>query len=173
MKLHIQNQLSATRLRRATSSLAILVTSAFMAWTVFSGPVTADILPASKPKEWPAESADAKLAREAPQTLRTVERFTIGGVGKSGDPAQAELSFRALLKRPDAVAECQKLIADASPAGQLYGLLGLRLLDPKAFQTALPRYKGSKASIPTMSGCIVQQTTAGAVAADIEQGTIK
>ena len=119
------------------------------------------------------EWADAKLAREAPKTLRTVQRFTIGGVGRAGYPAQAEFSFRALLKRPDAVAECQKLIAEASPAGQLYGLLGLRFLDAEAFQAAFPRYKGSKASIATMSGCIVHQTTAGAVAADIQRGAIK
>ncbi len=67
MKLDIQNHLSATRLHRATSSLAILVTSAFLACVAFSGSVTADILPDSKPKEWPADPTkhQVTIRREA------------------------------------------------------------------------------------------------------------
>lgn len=67
MKLHIQNHLSATRLRRAISSPAMFLTSALMAWVMFSGSVTAAMLPDSKPKEWPADPTKhvVNIRREA------------------------------------------------------------------------------------------------------------
>ena len=67
MKSLVQIHLSATRLRRAASSPAILLTSALMAWVAFSGPVTAAMLPDSKPKEWLANPAKHQVVirREA------------------------------------------------------------------------------------------------------------
>ena len=55
MKLHIQNHLSATRLRHAISPPAMFLASALMAWVAFSGSVTAAVMEGSKPKEWPAD----------------------------------------------------------------------------------------------------------------------
>lgn len=145
--------------------------SLLMKRTILAFLLPASFLPCacSRDSEW----AKAKLARQAPQTLRTARQFTIGKVGDAGSPAESEFSFRALLKRRDAVAECGKLTTTASPAGQLYGLLGLRLLDREAFDAASPRFKGSKVSVATMDGCSVFQTTVGAIAAEIAQGTIK
>lgn len=117
--------------------------------------------------------AAAKLARETYDTVKSAERFTIGGVGIAGIPSRQETVFRQLLKQPEPLARCQKLITEATAAGQFYGLLGLRLLDQQAFQTALPRYKDSKTDIPTISGCIVMHTTAAKLAKQIEKGELK
>lgn len=67
MKSLVQIHLSATRFRSIASSPAILLTSVFMVWVAFSGSVTADMLPDSKPKEWPADPTkhQATIRREA------------------------------------------------------------------------------------------------------------
>ncbi len=114
-----------------------------------------------------------KLAKEAYKTVKTAERFTVGGVGFAGIPSRQETAFRQLLELPEPVVRCQKLLTEATPAGQLYGLLGLRLLDQEAFRAALPRYKNAKTDIPTMRGCIVMDITAAALATQIEKGELK
>lgn len=129
--------------------------------------------PLSTARSGDPDWANAKLAKEAPQKLLTVELFTIGAVGGPGIISQSEIWFRAMLQRPDAVAECQKLISNASPAGQLYGLLGLRRLDQKAFVEALPKFKDAKAPVRTMVGCILTESSTGAIASGIEKGTTK
>lgn len=119
------------------------------------------------------DRATAELARGAYSTVKTAERFSVGGVGYAGIPSRQETAFRQLLKQPEALVQCQKLLTEATPAGQLYGLLGLRLLDQQAFQAALPRYKDAKTDILTMSGCIVMHTTAAKLARQIEKGELK
>ncbi len=130
------------------------------------------LLPASAPGEDPAP-ATVSLERETYHTVRTAARFTVGGVGEAGIPSRQETAFRLLLKQPDPVVQCRNLLTEGTPAGQLYGLLGLRLLDQKAFQAALPRYQDSATSIQTMSGCLGFQTTAAKLAKQIEDGTLK
>ncbi|BCU76947.1 hypothetical protein [Luteolibacter sp. LG18] len=117
--------------------------------------------------------AQAEPADKAPAQLRAATQFTIGGVGFAGTRSAAENAFRALLTRADAVAECKKLVASATPAGQLYGLLGLKLQDPKAFDEAFPAFKDSKAAVSTAAGCMVFETTVGQIAADIRDGKLK
>ena len=112
-------------------------------------------------------------AGEAYDTVKTADWFTIGGVGIAGTTSPSEKAFRELLKGPEPVARCRALLTEGSPAGQLYGLLGLRLLDRSAFQTALPRYKDSKTVVTTASGCIVMGTTTAEVAGQIAMGTLK
>ncbi len=84
-----------------------------------------------------------------------------------------EAAFRQLLKEPEPVARCQKLLAEGTPAGQLYGLLGLSLLDHPAFEKSLPSYRDSKTTIQSMSGCIGFKSTAGEIARQIEKGQFK
>jgi len=78
-----------------------------------------------------------------------------------------------LLNHTDAVSRCQRLLTEATPSGQLYGLLGLRLLDRQSFEAALPRYKISNTEIQTMHGRIMTRTTAGKIANQIEKGELK
>ena len=107
------------------------------------------------------------------EALTATTTFAIGGVGVAGTISPSELDFRALLKEPDAVAKCQKLLSDATPEGQMYGLLGLKLKDETAFVAALPKYKGSKTTLREMAGCMMGTITMGELAARIEKGSYK
>lgn len=113
------------------------------------------------------------LADKAYEYVKTAGHFAIGGVGIAGVTSRQEAAFRLLLTQPEPVAQCQKLLTEATPAGQFYGLLGLRLLDQKAFAAALPAYENSKADIPAMSGCIAFPRKAADLASKIEKGEIK
>lgn len=112
-------------------------------------------------------------AHEAYTTLMRARTFAIGGVGFAGTTSGPELALREVLKQPDAVATCQKLVATATVEGQMYGLLGLKLSNDKAFAQALPRYKDSKTAVQVMSGCILGTDKVGEVAARIEKGSYK
>lgn len=82
-------------------------------------------------------------------------------------------TLRQLLKEPEPLVRCQKLLTEGTPAGQLYGLLGLSLLDQQAFQQALPRYRDSKTVIQSVGGCVHFSTTEAQVAKEIEKGQLR
>lgn len=67
MKILVHARQSAIRLRRAVSSTALLLTSVLVAWVAFPEPITAAMLPGSKPKEWPADPTkhQVSIRREA------------------------------------------------------------------------------------------------------------
>ncbi|MFO1482999.1 MAG: hypothetical protein U1F71_06480 [Verrucomicrobiaceae bacterium] len=106
-------------------------------------------------------------------TLKTAELFSIGGVGYAGKPSVEETAFRKLLKQQGQVTKFQKLLTEATPAGQIYALLGLKLLDSRAFDAALPYYKQSKTEIPRMSGCFMFKTTAADIVRQIQNGEVE
>ncbi len=105
--------------------------------------------------------------------LMTVNTFAIGGVGVAGTISSGEQALRELLKQSDAVSRCQALVEKASPAGQLYGLLGLKWKDEAAFQLALKKHAGSRTRVQSMSGCILETVTVGEIAAEIQKGVWK
>lgn len=125
-----------------------------------------------------APAADKKAANpdavHSPyEALTATTTFAIGGVGVAGTISPGEKDFRALLKEPDAVEKCQKLLTDATPEGQMYGLLGLKMKDETAFVAALPKYKGSKTTLREMAGCMMGTITMGELAARIEKDFYK
>ena len=120
-----------------------------------------------------ARSESALTTEAAYQFVKTADRFAIGGIGVAGTISRDEKAFRQLLQQPDALGRCQRLLSEATPAGQFYALLGLRLLDQAAFRAALPRYKDSMAEIPTIRGCIVMSMRAAELARQIEKGDLR
>jgi hypothetical protein len=126
------------------------------------------VVPAADKKESKPEAVHTPY-----EALTATTTFAIGGVGVAGTISPAETDFRELLKEPDALAKCQKLLTDATPEGQMYGLLGLKLKDETAFLAALPKYKNSKTNLREMSGCIMGTITMGELAARIEKGSYK
>jgi hypothetical protein len=132
-----------------------------------------DELPLAIQRRYFDREGAAELAQNAYEIIKSAERFTVGGVGFAGSPSRQEMAFRHLLKQPEAISRCTKLLTEATPAGQVYALLGLRLLDQQAFKAALPRYKESDSEISSMSGCVVTRTTAAKLAREIERGELK
>src|SRR5687768_9885455 len=87
----------------------------------------------------------------APETaLLQTTTFALGGVGYAGIMSEGERTLREILKESDAPKRLESMLPNASAAGQLYALLGLRLRDRAAYQRALEKYRANDAKVPTM-----------------------
>lgn len=107
----------------------------------------------------------------APESaLRQTTTFALGGVGVAGSMSEGERALREVLKERDAVTRLESALPEASPAGQLYALLGLRLRDRAAYERALPKYQENDATVQTMRGCILQRESFRDLVKQIEQG---
>jgi hypothetical protein len=96
--------------------------------------------------------------------------FAIGPISDGAETSDEERALRALLKRPHASEELSELLHSASPAGQLYALLGLRLCDRYAFERALSDFLHRDDIVTTMTGCILDEERVAAVAQRIAKG---
>jgi hypothetical protein len=96
--------------------------------------------------------------------------FALGGVGVAGTMSSGEKDLRAVLKEAGAVQQLQSLLRNASPAGQLYALLGLRLRDRPAFEQAVPAFRKRSDTVSTMHGCIMMKEKMDSVVQQIEHG---
>jgi hypothetical protein len=109
-----------------------------------------------------AASPASSLARE--------NVFALGGVGVAGTMSHGEKDLRTVLKESDAVEQLQSLLKNASPAGQLYALLGLRLRDRPAYEQALPAFRKRSDAVSTMHGCIMMKEKMDSIVQQIERG---
>src|SRR4051812_37292360 len=73
--------------------------------------------------------------RAAYQKLLIAERFTVGGVGWGATISQTEFALHDLLNEKDPIAALKSLVTEASYAGGLYGLLGLKIANPGGVQS--------------------------------------
>jgi hypothetical protein len=112
-------------------------------------------------------------AQKAFTAVKEAKQFAIGGVGYAGTISPAELAFRDVLAGPDALARCQSLVKEATAEGRLYGLLGLKRLDAKAYEAAAPAFQKNDAKVSSASGCIVFKTTVAEIAKNIAAGKLK
>lgn len=102
--------------------------------------------------------------------LRNAGSFAMGGIGVAGTMSAGERALRETLKSSDAVARLEKIAATASPAGQLYALLGLRARDRAAYQRVLEKIHKTDATVETARGCILQREPFSALVKEIESG---
>jgi hypothetical protein len=103
-------------------------------------------------------------------TLRKTELFALGGIGAAGSMSEGERALREVVKESDVAERLEKLLSDASPAGQLYALLGLRVRDRAAYERALGKLRTTNAKVQTARGCILQQESFGDLVKEIERG---
>ena len=81
-------------------------------------------------------------AAEAPAAdvgLDKASMFALGGIGVAGTMSPGEKALRQLLEKPDAVAQLERLLTNATPAAQLYALLGLRVKDRASYDRAVSK----------------------------------
>lgn len=109
-------------------------------------------------------------ASRAASSLARENVFALGGVGVAGSMSQGERDLRAVLNEADAVQQLQSLLKKASPAGQLYALLGLRLRDRPAYEQVLPAFRKRSDVVSTMHGCIVMKEKMDSIVHQIEHG---
>jgi hypothetical protein len=103
-------------------------------------------------------------------SLRSVSSFALGGTGVAGTISEGERALREILKQSDAVARLESMLPQASPAGQLYALLGLRARDRSAYQQAMAKYGQRDAKVETMRGCILQRESFVSLVKQIDHG---
>jgi hypothetical protein len=102
--------------------------------------------------------------------LRKAGSFAIGGVGVAGTMSAGERALRDVLKKPDAVSRLERMIPNATPAGKLYALLGLRSRDRAAYETALESCRSTDAKVETARGCMLSRESFRDLVKEIERG---
>ena len=112
--------------------------------------------------------AAAEVTAEA--ILEKAGMFALGGIGAAGTMSPGERALRELFQKADAAARMDRLLTNATPAGQLYALLGLRVKDRAAYQRALEKCRKIDAKVETARGCIVQHESFGDLVKEIERG---
>ncbi|MFZ1218325.1 MAG: hypothetical protein WAO00_03490 [Chthoniobacterales bacterium] len=106
----------------------------------------------------------------AEENLAKASMFALGGMGVAGTMSQGERALRELLEKPDAVAQLERLLTSATPAGRLYALLGLRVKDRAAYQRALEKYSANDSKVETARGCMLSQDPFVDLLKEIERG---
>src|SRR5213079_55574 len=76
----------------------------------------------------------ATSENSAVRDLAAAKSFAFGGVGVAGLMSEGERNLRAVVERPDASRQLQAALAHATPAGELYILVGLRRCDRAAYE---------------------------------------
>lgn len=107
---------------------------------------------------------------EANATLQRATDFAMGGTGRAGTMSQGERALREVLAHSDAVVRLENILPEASAAGQLYALLGLRSRDRDAYKRALAKYRQRQATVETVNGCIVNRRAFRDLVKQIDHG---
>jgi hypothetical protein len=118
--------------------------------------------------------ADISLAatseNSAARDLAAAKSFAFGGVGVAGLMSEGERNLRAVVERPDASRQLQAALSHATPAGELYMLVGLRRCDRVAYQkifASLPRPNGD---VEVARGCMISREPFRQLLSQIQDG---
>jgi hypothetical protein len=93
---------------------------------------------------------------------------TAGGFANATTPEGHAIA--AICQQTNAAATFRSLLQEQEPAQQLYGLLGLHLVNAPEFEEALPRFLGNKAKVRVLVGCIAGEWEVREVAKQVQTG---
>jgi len=102
--------------------------------------------------------------------LAAAKSLAFGGVGVAGLMSEGERNLRSVLERPDASQQLQAALAQATPAGKLYILVGLRRCDHAAYQKALDSLRRPNDDIQVVRGCMVSKEPFRQVLSQVQDG---
>jgi hypothetical protein len=100
-----------------------------------------------------ATSSEDSVARD----LAAAKSFAFGGVGAAGLMSEGERNLRAVLERPDASQQLQVALAQATLAGTLYVLVGLRRCDRAAYQKVFDSLARPNDDVEVVRGCMISK----------------
>ena len=109
-------------------------------------------------------------ADTAVERLTRVERFVFGGVGIAGVISSGEEDYRAILARPSATADFERLFSTGNIQARCYALVGIRKLNPERFKELKQSLRNSNKQVATMKGCIVSHEPLEDVIKQIDAG---
>jgi hypothetical protein len=105
--------------------------------------------------------ADISLATSsenpAARDLAAAKLFALGGVGAAGIMSEGERNLRAVLGQSDASQQLQAALGHATPAGELYILVGLRRCDPAAYQKVIDSVARPNDDVEIARGCMISR----------------
>ena len=84
--------------------------------------------------------------------------------------SEGERNLRALLERPDASQQLQAALADATSAGTLYILVGLRRCDRVAYQKVFDSLARPNDDVEVVHGCMISKEPFRQVLSQIQDG---
>jgi hypothetical protein len=113
-----------------------------------------------------AASSENSAARD----LAAAKSFAFGGVGVAGLMSEGERKLRAVLQQPDASQQLQAALAHATPAGQLYILVGLRRCDRAAYQKIFDSLTRPNDEVEVARGCMISREPFHQLLSEIQGG---
>ena len=115
-------------------------------------------------------SAVATSENSAARDLAAAKSFAFGGVGVAGLMSEGERNLRAVVERPDASQQLQAALAHATPAGELYILVGLRRCDRAAYEKISTSLSVSNDNVEVARGCMVSREPFPQLLSQIQDG---
>lgn len=104
----------------------------------------------------------SKTGKASFETLLKTKTFTLSGFGAAAAPHQATRALADLLKEKSAEKALQYLVRNATPEGQIYGLLGLQAINSTQFKSDFAVFKNlpfTQAEISSSDGGCDPETT--------------
>jgi hypothetical protein len=115
-------------------------------------------------------SLAAASPNSAARDLAAPKLFAFGGVGAAGIMSEGERNLRAVLQQSDASQQLQAAFAQATPAGKLYILVGLRRCDPAAFQKIIDSVARPNDDVEIARGCMISREPFRQLLSEIRDG---
>jgi len=102
-------------------------------------------------------SAAAASENSAARDLAAAKSFAFGGVGVAGLMSEGERNLRVVLDGSDASRQLQAVLSHATPAGELYILVGLRRCDSAAYQKIFASLARPNDDVEVARGCMISR----------------
>ena len=99
----------------------------------------------------------ASSENSAAHDVAAAKSLAFGGVGVAGIMSEGERNLRAVLAQPNASQQLQAALAQATPAGKLYILVGLRRCDRVAYQKAVEALGRPSDDVEVVRGCMISK----------------
>src|SRR5947199_690300 len=112
----------------------------------------------------------ATSENSAVRDLAAAKSFAFGGVGVAGLMSEGERNLRAVVERPDASRQLQAALSHATPAGELYILVGLRRCDRVAYQKIFASLPRPNADVEVARGCMISREPFRQLLSQIQDG---
>ncbi len=118
-----------------------------------------------------SDSAVAAMSENsAARDLAAARSFAFGGVGVAGLVSEGERNLRAVLQQSDASQQLQAALAHATPAGELYILVGLRRCDRPTYQKIVGSVAVTNADVEVAHGCMISREPFRRLLSEIQEG---
>jgi hypothetical protein len=108
----------------------------------------------------------------AARDLAAARSFAFGGIGVAGLMSEGERNLRAVLQRSDASQQLQAALAHATPAGELYILVGLRRCDRSAYQKIFDSVARPNDDVEVAHGCMISREPFRQLLSQIHDGRL-